>query len=257
MSWSAPGSRIALTLRRLRGRFGISAPQVSVRTHVPLYLRLISIVVLTAVSLALAGWVYDTGRRMAGFDQSETGSLVKDLRQTNAALEEEVARLRSLLAASQSSLQIDQAAQNLMSEKNKVLISENARLKEDLAVFERLTKLEGKTDDEVSIDRVTIRADGAQGRYRFSFLIALQGAKRGKETKFTLQVVATPRTPTTNASIAFPRRDDPDAAQYEILLRNFKRVEGKFEVPAGFVVGTVEIRILESGVLKTSKSITL
>ncbi|MBU3989259.1 MAG: hypothetical protein KJ702_08115, partial [Gammaproteobacteria bacterium] len=102
-------------LRRLRGRFGITAPQVSVRTHVPLYLRLISIVVLTAVSLALAGWVYDTGRRMAGFDQSESGSLVKELRQTNAALEEEVARLRSLLTASQSSLQIDQAAQNILS----------------------------------------------------------------------------------------------------------------------------------------------
>ncbi|MBU4021012.1 MAG: hypothetical protein KKC27_07155 [Gammaproteobacteria bacterium] len=244
-------------LRRLRGRFGITAPQVSVRTHVPLYLRLISIVVLTAVSLALAGWVYDTGRRMAGFDQSESGSLVKELRQTNAALEEEVARLRSLLTASQSSLQIDQAAQNILSDKNKVLVSDNARLKEELAVFERLTKLEGKTDDDVSLDRVTVRSDGAPGRYRFSFLIALQGAKRGKETKFTLQVVATPRPSTASAKISFPRRDDPDAAQYDISLRNFKRVEGKFEVPADFSVGAVEIRVLESGVLKASKSLTL
>ncbi|MDP2171073.1 MAG: hypothetical protein Q8J96_11695 [Rhodocyclaceae bacterium] len=244
-------------LRRLRRRFGITAPQVSVRTHVPLYLRLISIVVLTAVSLALAGWVYDTGRRMAGFDQSEAGSLVKELRQTNAALEEEAARLRSLLTASQSSLQIDQAAQESLSEKNKALVSENARLQEELAVFERLTKLVGKADDEVSLDRVTVRADGAPGRYRFSFLIALQGAKRGKETKFSLQVVATPRAPTASAKISFPRHDDPDAAQYEFLLRNFKRVEGKFEVPATFSVGAVEIRILESGVLKASKSLTL
>ncbi|MDI6747874.1 MAG: hypothetical protein QMD17_12095 [Rhodocyclaceae bacterium] len=244
-------------LRRLRGRFGITAPQVSVQTHVPLYLRLISIVVLVAIALALAGWVYDTGRRMAGFDQSETGSLVKELRQTNSVLEEEVTRLRSLLTASQSSLQIDQAAQESLSEKNKTLVSENARLKEELAVFERLTKLDGKADDEVSLDRLTIRAEGTPGRYRYSFLIALQGARRGKETKFALQVVASPRLPVAGAKITFPRRDDPDAAQYEIALRNFKRVEGKFEVPADFSVGAVEIRILESGVLKASKNLTL
>ncbi|MBU3987819.1 MAG: hypothetical protein KJ702_00705, partial [Gammaproteobacteria bacterium] len=59
------------------------------------------------------------------------------------------------------------------------------------------------------------------------------------------------------AKISFPRRDDPDAAQYDISLRNFKRVEGKFEVPADFSVGAVEIRVLESGVLKASKSLTL
>ena len=95
------------------------------------------------------------------------------------------------------------------------------------------------------------------GRYRFSFLIALQGAKRGKETKLNLQLVVTPRGTTTDAKITFPRRDDPDVAQYDVSLRNFKRVEGKFEVPTDFTVGAVEIRILEAGVLKASKSLTL
>jgi len=242
-------------LRRLRRRFGITAPRVAVRTHVPWYLRAISIVVLTGVSLALAGWVYDTGRRMAGFDQSETVNLVKELRQTNATLDEEVARLRSLQAANQSSLQIDQAAQGLLAEKNKALLSENARLKEELAVFERLTKLEGKADDAVSLDRLSVRAEGPPGRYRFSFLIALQGARRGKETRFSLQIVAAPRG--QGAAIIFPRADDPDPAQYEIALRNFKRVEGKFEVPANFALGGVEIRIFEAGVIKASKNLTL
>lgn len=250
------GSRLALMLRRLRRRFGITAPQVAVRTHVPWYLRAISIVVLTGVSLALAGWVYDTGRRMAGFDQSETVNLIKELRQANAALDEEVARLRNLQAANQSSLQIDQAAQGLLAEKNKALLSENARLKEELAVFERLTKLGGKADDAVSLDRLSVRAEGPPGRYRFSFLIALQGAQRGKETRFSLQIVATPSA-SAGAAISFPRADDPDPAQYAIALRNFKRIEGKFEVPANFVLGAVEIRIFEAGVLKASKNLTL
>lgn len=240
-------------LRRLRRRFGITAPQVAVRVHVPWYLRVISIVVLTALLLALAGWVYDTGRLMAGFDQSET----KDLRQANAALEEEVVRLRSLLTTSQSSLQIEQATQRLLSEKNSTLVDENARLREELAVFERLTKLEGKAEGDISLDRLSVRPDAAPGRYRFSFLIALQGPRRGKETQLSLQIIASPRAPNAGAKMSFPRRNDPDAAQYEIALRNFRRVEGKFEVPADFAVGAVEVRIFEAGVLRTSKSLTL
>jgi hypothetical protein len=50
-------SRLALTLRRLRGRFGISAPRVAIRTHLPWYWRALAIVVLSGVSLALAGWI--------------------------------------------------------------------------------------------------------------------------------------------------------------------------------------------------------
>jgi hypothetical protein len=55
----------------------------------------------------------------------------------------------------------------------------------------------------------------------------------------------------------FPRQDDPDAAQYQITLRNFRRIDGKFDVPANYVVGVVEIRIFEAGVLKASQSVAL
>jgi multidrug efflux pump subunit AcrA (membrane-fusion protein) len=214
--------------------------------------------VLVASLTALAVWVYDTGRRMAGFDHSEAGQITSELRAANASLEEEVARLRSLLTASQSSQQIEQSAQQLMAEQNKALVNENSRLKEELAVFERLTKLEGgKAEGEITLDRLAVRSDMSPGRYRFSFLIALQGAKRGKETKLNLQLVVASRGATTNAKITLPRHDDPDVAQYDVSLRNFKRVEGKFEVPANFTVGAVEIRILEAGVLKASKSLTL
>lgn len=242
-------------LRRLRGRFGIAAPKVAVRTHIPWYLRIAGIALVVVLSAAVAGWAYDAGRRIAGFDQSETGQIVNDLRSANATLEEEVARLRSLLTASESSLQIEQSAQKLLSERNNVLAGENAKLKEDLAVFERLSRLEGKVDDEVSLDRFSVRPDTVAGRYRFNFLIALQGARRGKESQFNVQLIVSPRAGTPGAKIILPRRDDPNIAQYEIALRNFRRIEGSFDVPAGYIVGTVEIRILEAGILKGSNSL--
>lgn len=140
MPWSHASSRLALILRRLRGRFGISAPQVAIRTHVPWHLRVFSIAVLVVLLLALAVWVFDFGRQIAGFNQNE----ISALQSTNAVLEEEVSRLRGLLAASENDLQIEKAAQKELTDKHSVLVEENARLKEELAVLERLSKAKKK-----------------------------------------------------------------------------------------------------------------
>lgn len=136
MPWSYASSRLALILRRLRGRFGISARQVAVRTHVPWRLRAFSIVVILAVLLLLAIWVFDFGRQIAGLNQNE----IRTLQSANAKLEQEVARLRSLVAASDNDLQIEKAAQRALTEKHNALVEENVRLKEELAVMERLFK---------------------------------------------------------------------------------------------------------------------
>ena len=80
-------SRLALTLRRLRGRFGISAPRVAIRTHLPWYWRALSIVILSGVSLALAGWIYDAGQRFAGFHQGASEHEIAEMRERLAKLE--------------------------------------------------------------------------------------------------------------------------------------------------------------------------
>lgn len=244
-------------LRRWRGRFGISAPQVAIRTHIPWYLRVLVLLVLVALSVTLIEFAYDAGRRIAGFDRSETDHTLAELRSLNASLEEEVTLLRTQLTASESSLKIEQASQQLLSERNAVLADENAQLKEELAIFERLAKLERKIDDGVLIDRLKVEPDVVSGRYRFAFLIALQGPRRGKEAKFSLQIIATPKGGGAGDKIIFPRRDDPNLAQYEIELRNFRRIEGRFDLPANVPAAALEFRILEAGAVKASQSLSL
>lgn len=257
MSWTFSGSRLALILRRLRGRFGIAAPQVAVRTHLPWYVRTLSVLGVIVLSLILSGWAFDVGRRMAGFDQSESGQMVASLREQNAVLEAEVARLRSLVLANESSLHIEQAAGKQLAEKNNLLVTENARLKEDLAVFEHLAKLEGKTGVDVSLDRLSVKQE-APGRYRYGFLIALQNSRRGKEAKLDLQLIVSPRGTGSDANMKFPgAKERSDSSQYEIVVRNFRRIEGKFEVPETMAIGSVEFRIYEMGMLKASKSVEL
>lgn len=136
MPWSYASSRLALILRRLRGRFGISAQRVAVRTHVPWRLRIVSIVIILGLLLVLAVWIFDFGRQIAGINQGE----ISNLESSKATLEEEVIRLRGLLAASDNNLQIEKAAQKVLTEKYRVLVEDNDRLKEELAVLERLSR---------------------------------------------------------------------------------------------------------------------
>lgn len=140
MPWSYASSRLALILRRLRGKFGIFAPQVAVRTHVPWRLRIFAVTVILVAILGLAFWVFDFGRQIAGFNQNE----ITALQAANASLEQELAQLRGLLAASENDLQIERAAQKLLTDKHSALLEENTRLKEDLAVLERLSKIKKK-----------------------------------------------------------------------------------------------------------------
>ncbi|MDX9741207.1 MAG: hypothetical protein RBT81_08515 [Gammaproteobacteria bacterium] len=205
-------------------------------------------------SLGLAAWSFDTGRRTAGFDQEETTRLVDKLRVDNVALEDEVSRLSGLLAASEGGMQIEQAAQKLLTEKNRLLAEENARLKEDLAVFEKISRLEGKSVDEVSLDQLAVRHE-SQGLYRYSFLIALQGGRRGKESRFDLQVLVSPRTGSHDAMMIFERKEGSAPGQFEVVLRNFRRIDGKFQLPKDYPLGGVEVRILEKGKLKATKRI--
>lgn len=251
------GSRIGLILRRLQGRFGIAAPQVTVRTYVPWYLRAAVVSLLAIFLVTMATWTYDIGGRMAGFDQSESSELLSRLRESNVALEDEVGRLRSLLAASESNLQIERAAQKQLNERNGALVSENARLKEELTIFERLTsKTENPAGVDVSLDKLSIKPEG-QGRYRYSFMIALQNARRGKDARFSLQLVVSPRGENSGGKIVLPRGNDADMAQYEFSMRNFRHIDGKFDLPPEIAIASVEFRIIEAGVLKTSRSLSL
>ena len=56
---------------KLRKRFGIAAPRVAVHSPIPWYWRWAGVALLFGLSAAAATWIYDAGRRYAGFDESE------------------------------------------------------------------------------------------------------------------------------------------------------------------------------------------
>jgi hypothetical protein len=47
------------------------------------------------------------------------------------------------------------------------------------------------------------------------------------------------------------------AVPYQISIRNFRKIEGSFVLPAGLVAKAVEARIMQGGVIKASRRTTL
>lgn len=252
---SFASSRLALTLRRLRGRFGISAPRVAVRTHLPWYWRALSVVVLGGASLALAGWIYDAGQRFAGFHQGASEQEIAAMRERIAQMEAELERTRKVANVSESRLRIESTSQEQLSAQIKTLEEENTRLKADLATFESLAG-EQVGNSGLAISRLQILPAG-DGQYRYRLLLAQTGDKKDKEFNGTIQLIATVQRGKETAMIQFPAAGDPAASQYQVSFRYFRRLEGTFKVGAEARIQRVEARLIQDGVVKASQSVAL
>jgi len=255
MFGSFASSRLALTLRRLRGRFGISAPRVAVRTHLPWYWRALSVVVLSGASLALAGWIYDAGQRFAGFHQGASESEIAAMRERMAQMESELETTRKVANVSESRLRIESTSQEKLAAQIKTLEEENTRLKSDLATFESLAG-EQVGESGLAISRLQI-LPGGDGQYRYRLLLAQTGSKKDKEFKGMIQLIATVQRGRETAMMQFPAAGDPAAGEYQVNFRYFRRLEGTFKVAADARVQRVEARLVQDGVVKASQSVAL
>jgi len=251
------GSGLALRLRRLRSRFGITAHQVAVRTHVPWHWRVIAVGAVLVVAVLLGGWVYDTGRRFGGFDRSASDEEIGTLRQKVSELEEETARLRSITNSGESNLQIEKTTRDQLSRQVKTLEEENTKLKENLAVFENLAS-GGSKGESINLSRLRVEPDKERGRYRYRLLVSRQGEQAGQEFHGNLQIYLTVlQAADESAMIILPRSDDPDAARFAVTFRSFRTLEGHFQISPEARIKRVEVRLVQGNAVKASETITL
>jgi hypothetical protein len=243
-------------LRKLRRRFGISARAVTVRTEMAWYWRWLGLVIAAAVVVAVAGWMYDAGRRFAGFDRGEIEQELAVARDRLLKLEAENKELGALAHAGDARMQIERTAQQQLANQVKGLEEENARLKEDLGFFENLMPAESR-DPGLSINRLRVDRDVVPGQYRYRLLL-LQSGKRVAEFQGSLQFIVTLQEGGKDVILTLPgdaaadARTDPKA--FRVSFKHFQRVEGVFQVPAGAKLKSVQARVLEHGVAKASQT---
>lgn len=245
--------------KRFRQRFGIAAPRVAVRTHVPWYLRWLLLAVLLAFSVALAAWMYDAGRRFAGFDRSEVQEELTGMRRELDATRGELLKLRAIANAADAKLSIERTAQVQLAQQMRQLEQDNARLREDVAIFENMLSTEGRNVQALDIQRFKVEADGLPGEYRFRMLL-LTGNRRDRgDFQGRLELLVGVQEEGRNAIILVPDRTAADPAAYKLAFKNFYRVEGRFRIDPKAKVGTVQVRIFETGnaQAKATQSVTL
>lgn len=228
--------------KRIRQRFGILAPRVAVKSELAWYWRWLLLAVMAAVSLALAAWMYDAGRRIAGFDRSVADDELNRLRESVARLKRENARLHGSADASGARLKVEQTASAELAAQVKSLEDENRRLKEDLAFFEHFAPAKGK----LAIDRFTVQPDVLPGEYRYRLLVVLGGARRERQFKGSLQLVLKLRLRGHDGIIVLPDPARPDT-NFRLNFKYFQRIEGSFRVPRQAHLRKVQARVLEHG----------
>ena len=256
MFWSDPTSRFALKLRRLKSRLGWASAGVTVRTAWPWYWRVASVVFLSSVSLALAGWIYDAGRTFSGFASEENARDVKVLRERLASLEQELSVARATADTSVSQLQIEKTTQDRLAQQVKKAEDENVRLKADLAMFENFLGNDAGQAN-LSISRFQVEAQRDAGKYAYHLLVTQHGKDKGREFKGRLQFAILARRGSETVMIDYPEKDGADFSGFSVNFKYFARLDGILRIPANVVITSVEVRLIENGAIRARQSIGL
>lgn len=244
-------------LKTFARRFGIDAPRLSVRPHMPWYWRWTGILALVAVVTAVGWFTYDFGLEYAGFRQNEAARLRAQLDETVSRQKSELAELNARTAAAERQLQIERATFGDLARQVKALSQENASLKEDLAFFQSLTAT-GK-EGAISVNRFRLMPDAVPGEYRYQLLLVQTGA-RAKEFNGRLQFVLNLQQDGRKVALMLPpdsSRDD--AKEYRVSFKLFQRVEGMFRIAPDATVKGLQVRVFEgnSDAPKLTHNITI
>jgi hypothetical protein len=243
--------------KSFKERFGVNAPRMAVRAHMPWYMRWIALGI-ALVAVIFASWAtYHFGSEFAGFRKSEIEGEMKRLNELTTKQAAELTELRQKLAASDSQRQIEAVTFGDLAKQVKGLSNENAALKDDLAFFQSLLPTAGR-DDSIALGRLKVEPDAVPGEFKYRLLL-VQGGQRPADFTGHVQVVVSATQGTEKIVLALPPVADGKSPEYQLNFKSFQRVEGAFKIPPGAVVKTMQVRVYQNGASgpKLTKSVNI
>ena len=238
-------------LRHLKRKFSNSAATLAVRPHVPWYVRwAIALPFIFAIS-GLVWWAYDSGLQFAGFHRTLAEQELAGLRTQVAALTSENARLSNQVASYERQAQIERAT-NLETIKQLQMVNEdNLQLKEDLTLFQNLT-VSGTREGDLSIQHLKFERDSLPNEYRYRILLVQGGQQRAKPFVGHLQLLVNVVRDGQRSVVVFPAKPPtPDSAildeTYQVNFKYYLRIQRSFQLPEGVSVEGIEVRVFERG----------
>jgi hypothetical protein len=229
-----------MRLKLLRRRLSISAPRMTVRSHLPWPLRWAAMALMLGLSAALAMWAFEFGKGITGIDADSKEELTK-LRLENRALTAEHEKLLSTANTSESLLKTEKAVQDRLASQVKQLEATNSQLKDDLRFFERL--IPSNQEKALAIRALQVE-EGEPGQYKYRLLVIQTGKNPPEFTgRYDLQLSGTQAgKPWTST---FPEAARQADAAYRLSFKSYQRVEGAVVLPADTVIKSIQARVLD------------
>lgn len=232
----------------------ISAPKMTIKTHLPWPLRAMFFVLVIGLGGALAMWAYDLGRNFAGLNSNAGRDQVASLSDEVKKLSSERDKFSSTAMAAESQLNIERSAQTQLGNQIKTLEAENAKLKEDLSFFQSLLPTNIGAQG-ITIQR--LKAEIVQPNQVHYQLLAMQGEKVPREFVGNLQLSVTVLQDGKSVIINFPEQNATDLARYKLSFKYYQRVEGVVTLPEGAIIKAIQARVLDRGQMRAQQSVNL
>ncbi|GAC1548536.1 MAG: hypothetical protein NVS3B11_07610 [Collimonas sp.] len=228
---------------------------MTVKSHYPWPLKALFLVLVLGFGGAIAMAIYDLGRDFTGHSPLVSKQQLADLHQKVEALTAERDRFSSTVNAAESRLNIEKAAQEQLGQQIKVLETENAKLKEDLAFFEGL--LPNATGKQgITIQRLTAELlTPTQLRYR---MLIMQGGK-GPNFVGNVQLLVTATVAGKSTVLTFPGANATatEKAASQLDFKYYQRVEAELTLPEGAVVKAIQAKVMEKGQMRAQQTSNL
>jgi hypothetical protein len=232
-------------LRQFKRRFSIAAPRLSVRPHLPWYLRWSLVILFVLLAGWLTWWAYGNGLELAGFLRGQTENELSRLSQQVSTLQSENAKLTSKLVDFERQMQMEHSANAEMEQQLRGLNEEKAHLNEDLAFYQNLTQ-SGNREENLSIQHLKVVHDTLPGEYHCSMLL-VQSGQRPKDFHGNLQLVINMVRDGEKSVLIFPAEKSTETAAYQLDFKYYQRVERSFRLPPEAIINSVQVRIYERG----------
>lgn len=233
--------------RNIRSRFGINAPRLLVRTHIPWPLRMMAIGVLVAAGVLLGQWVFETGLRLAGYEKGRAQEQLADLRTKMDQLARENTELKSEKFRIMQDIEIEQTTNKDLAKSLQSIQEEIVTLREDNAFFRNLLSPD-QGPGPISIYHFKLEQNPLlSGEYRYRLLL-LKTGKREQDFVGSVQFLFTGEQAGNKVVSIQPAAQNVDQAQaIAVKFKYYQRLEGAIQLPAGLSPKSVQVRVFEAG----------
>lgn len=213
------------------------------RAHRPWYWRWLMLAGVAAAIVGASWGTYHFGSEFAGFRKSAIEAEMKRLNELTAKQADELAELRTKLAAADARHKIELGSYGDIARQLKQLADENATLKDDLAFFQTLT---AGRDEAIAVGRLKVEPDTVPGEFRYRLLL-VQGGQRPNDFQGHVQLVVSAQRGSEKIVLSLPQIADGKKAEYQLNFKSFQRVEGTFKIAPEAAVKSVQVRVYQNG----------